>query len=304
MVITQEGLTSIFYDMIKTTSTSIPVDVYDALKKAYDKETNPAARKQLEAILLDIDIACKKKVPICQDTGTPYFYVEMGENFPIRAGLYKSASEALRKVTKDGYLRPNAVDPFYKKNSGDNTGRYIPWFHYDIVEGDDLKVWFMTKGGGCEAPSTLIMSEPIEGLDKLKRGVVDTIVKYGPLPCPPLIVGISVAAGGDIAMSLAKKALLSPVGERNKDPNLAKMELDILNELNKLELGPHGFGGQLTALDVKIEYAYRHPATYAIGIVTSCWATRRSSAIIHSDGSWELTSKHLFYNGTECVVKR
>ncbi len=304
MGITDENLTGIFYELIKTASTSIPVDVYDGLKNAYEKETNMAAKRQLEAILQDIEIACAKKVPICQDTGTPYFFIEMGENFPIRAGISKAAIQALRKVTKDGYLRPNAVDPFYKKNSGDNTGRYIPWMHFDIVEGDDLKVWFMTKGGGSEFPSTLIMSEPIEGFDKLKRGVIDTIVKFGPLPCPPLIVGISIAAGGDIAMTLAKKSLLRPIGERNPDPNLAKMEVDLLNEINKLELGPHGFGGQLTALDVKIDYAYRHPASFAIGIVTSCWATRRASAIIHSDGSWEMTSKHVFYNGTGCVIVR
>ncbi len=302
--ITEEGLVGIFYEMIKTASTSIPADVYDGLKKAYERETNQGAKKQLEAILQDIEIACSKKVPICQDTGTPYFFIEMGEDFPIRAKIYKAASEALRKVTKEGYLRPNAVDPFYKKNSGDNTGRYIPWMHFDLVEGDDLKVWFMTKGGGSEFPSTLIMSEPIEGFDKLKRGVIDTIVKFGPLPCPPLIIGISIAAGGDIAMTLAKKSLLRPIGERNSDPNLAKMELDLLNEINKLELGPHGFGGQLTALDVKVDYAYRHPASFAIGIVTSCWATRRSSAIIHSDGSWELTSKHILYNGTGCTIVR
>ncbi|MGC9112779.1 fumarate hydratase [Acidilobus sp.] len=302
MGITEQDLVGAFYEMIRTAATSIPEDVYRALKEGYEGETNPLAKKQLEAILKDIDIACTRKVPICQDTGTPYFFFEMGENFPLRLGAVNAAREALRKATKDGYLRPNAVDPFYKKNSGDNTGRYIPWIHIDVVEGSDLKVWFMTKGGGSELPATLIMSEPILGFEKLKSGVIDTIAKYGPLPCPPVIVGVAVAAGGDIALTLAKKSLLRPVGERNPDPNIAKLEVELLNAINKLGLGPHGFGGGLTALDVKIDYSYRHPATFAIGIVTSCWATRRASAVVHSDGSWEMTSKHIRYTGSGCVI--
>ncbi|MFP3309847.1 MAG: fumarate hydratase [Acidilobus sp.] len=304
LALTESDLTGIFYEMVKTAATSIPEDVYRALKDGYERETNPLAKKQLEAILKDIELACSGKVPICQDTGTPYFFFEMGENFPIRLGAMNAAREAVRRATKDGYLRPNAVDPFYKKNSGDNTGRYIPWIHVDLVEGNDLKVWFMTKGGGSEAPVTLIMSEPILGFEKLKSGVVDTIVKYGPLPCPPVIVGVAIAAGGDMALTLAKKALLRPIGERNPDPNIAKLEVELLNALNKLGLGPHGFGGGLTALDVKIDYAYRHPATFAIGIVTSCWATRRVSAVIHADGSWEMTSKHLRYTGSGCTILR
>jgi tartrate/fumarate subfamily iron-sulfur-dependent hydro-lyase alpha chain len=300
--LTEQDLVAAFYEMVTTAATSIPEDVYRALREGYERETNPIAKRQFGAILKDIEIACSRKVPICQDTGTPYFFFEMGENFPLRLGAVRAAVEAVRRATKDGYLRPNAVDPFYKKNSGDNTGRYIPWIHVDLVEGDQLRAWFMTKGGGSEAPATLIMSEPILGFEKLKSGVIDTIVKYGPLPCPPVIVGVAVAAGADIALTLAKKALLRPIGERNPDPNIAKLEVELLNALNKLGLGPHGFGGGVTALDVKIDYAYRHPATFAIGIVTSCWATRRASAIIRPDGSWELTSKHIRYVGGGCTL--
>ncbi len=304
MTLTEETLVGAFYDMIATAATSIPEDVYIALKEGYERETNPLARKQLEAILKDIEIACARRVPICQDTGTPYFFFEMGENFPLKLGAVRAATEAVRRVTKDGYLRPNAVDPFYKKNSGDNTGRYIPWIHIDLVEGDELRVWFMTKGGGSEFPATLIMSEPILGFEKLRSGVIDTIVKYGPLPCPPVIIGVAVAAGADMALALAKRALLRPIGERNPDPNIAKLEVELLNAVNKLGLGPHGFGGGITALDVKIDYAYRHPATFAIGIVTSCWATRRASAVIKPNGEWQLTSRHIKYTGAGCALVR
>jgi len=287
-------LEKIFYDFIKQVATGIPEDVYNKIKEAYEAETVPAAKEQLKAILEDMQIACNKQRPICQDTGTPYVWIEWGEDFPVKPSkIIEEFKNALRKITKDGYLRPNAVDPLRGRNSGDNTGRYIPWIHVEPVPGDKLVVHLMTKGGGSEAPSTLIMSTPLKGFENLKRGVVEAIARAGPLPCPPLIVGVAIGAGADIVMTLAKKALLRPVGERHPDPEVAKLEEELLEALNKLELGPHGFGGKLTALDVKMEYSYRHPATFAIGIVTSCWATRRGSIEIMPDGSYRMLTKHL-----------
>ncbi len=300
----QEKLEGIFYDFIKRVATGIPEDVYNTIKKAYEEETVPAAKEQLKAILTDMEIACKKTRPICQDTGTPYLWIEWGEDFPLKPSKIVDAfTSALRRVTKDGYLRPNAVDPLRAKNSGDNTGRYIPWIHVEPVEGDKVVVHLMTKGGGSEAPSTLIMSTPLKGFENLKKGVIEAVARAGPLPCPPVIVGVAIGAGADIVMSLAKKALLRPIGERHPDPEAAKIEEELLEALNKLELGPHGFGGHLTALDVKFEYAYRHPATFAIGIVTSCWATRRGSIEIAPDGSYRILSRHLVPENGECVIK-
>ncbi len=300
----KESLERIFYDFIKRVATGIPEDVFNAIKNAYEKETVPAAKEQLKAILLDMEIACKKTRPICQDTGTPYLWIEWGEGFPIKPNdIIGAFTEALRKVTKEGYLRPNAVDPLRAKNSGDNTGRFIPWVHVEPVEGDKLIVHLMTKGGGSEAPSTLIMSPPLKGFENLKKGVIETVARAGPLPCPPVIVGVAIGAGADIVMTLAKKALLRPIGDRHPDPEAAKIEEELLEALNKLELGPHGFGGHLTALDVKFEYAHRHPATFAIGIVTSCWATRRGSIEIYPDGSFKVLSRHLVPRNGECVIE-
>lgn len=296
-------LEPVFYEFIKTVATGIPEDVYNKIKEAYEKETTPAAKEQLKAILEDMRIACLKKRPICQDTGTPYVWLEWGEDFPVKPSkIIEEFKDALRRITKEGYLRPNAVDPLRAKNSGDNTGRYIPWVHVEPVPGDKLVVHLMTKGGGSEAPSTLIMSTPLKGFENLKKGVIETVANAGPLPCPPVIVGVAIGAGADIVMSLAKKALLRPIGERHPDPDVARLEEELLDALNKLELGPHGFGGHLTALDVKMEYAYRHPATFAIGIVTSCWATRRGSIEISPDGSYRILSRHLHEEGGECVL--
>ncbi len=293
-----EGLEEAFYEFIKRVATGIPADVYKALKDAYEDETEPAAKAQLKAILENVEVACKGTRPICQDTGTPYLWIEWGESSPYKPSeIIGAFTNALRRVTKEGLLRPNAVDPLRQRNSGDNTGRHIPWVHLEPVEGDRVTVHFMSKGGGSEAPSTLIMSTPLKGFENLYRGVVEAIARAGPLPCPPVIVGVAIGAGADIVMSLAKKALLRPIGERHPDPEAARIEEELLEAINKLGLGPHGFGGKYTALDVKFEYAHRHPATFAIGIVTSCWATRRGTIVVEADGSWRITSKHLVPDG-------
>jgi len=304
LVLSREGLEKTFYDFILTVATGIPEDVYSTIKNAYDTEDNPVAKTQLKAILDDMEIACREKRPICQDTGTPYLWIEIGEDFPLKPSQVREAFvAALRRATKEGYLRPNAVDPLYARNSGDNTGRYIPWIHFEPIPGDSMTVRLMFKGGGSEAPSTLIMSTPLKGFENLYRGVIDTVVRAGPLPCPPVIVGVAIGAGADIVMSLAKKALLRPIGERHPDPKAAKIEEELLEALNRLGIGPHGFGGKYTALDVKFEYAHRHPATFAIGIVTSCWATRRGAIRVESDGSFQVLTRHLRRVDGECMIQ-
>jgi tartrate/fumarate subfamily iron-sulfur-dependent hydro-lyase alpha chain len=304
LTLTREKLEEIFYDFILTVATGIPEDVYNAVKKAYETEENPVAKTQLKAILDDMEIACKEKRPICQDTGTPYLWIEIGEDFPLKPLTVEEAFvTALRRATKEGYLRPNAVDPLYAKNSGDNTGRFIPWIHFEPKPGDKLTLRLMFKGGGSEAPSTLIMSTPLKGFENLYKGVIDAIARAGALPCPPVIVGVAIGAGADIVMSLAKRALLRPIGERHPDPKAAKIEEELLEAVNKLGIGPHGFGGKYTALDVKFEYAHRHPATFAIGIITSCWATRRGVITVESDGSHSILSRHLRPEGDGCVIK-
>ena len=292
MTLTYNQLVDFFYNLILTGATRMPLDVYNALKKAHDEEENPVAKKQFEAILKNIDLAARMTRPICQDTGTPYFFIEVGEEFPLKTKIKQAAEEALAKLTKQGYLRPNSVDPFYFKNPGNNAGRYIPWYHFEIVEGDKMDVWYLAKGGGSEAPSTLVMSTPLKGFENLKRTVVETIAKYGAMPCPPVIIGVAVAAGADIALTLAKKTLLWDTLARNPDPKLAKLEESLLKAVNELEIGPHGFGGKTTALNVHVDYAFRHPATFAIAVITGCWATRKSHGVIDSTGEWEIVSKH------------
>jgi len=288
----EDKILEMLVSVIEEASTTMPSDVVDALKKAYEKEDNPVAKKQLEAILKNIELAGKSRAPICQDTGTPYFYVKLGEEFPVKSKIYEIIQQAIREATRRIPLRPNAVDPFYERNSGDNTGRFIPWVEVEVVPGNKLEVAFVAKGGGSEAPSTLVMATPLEARKKLWETILGTIVEAGPKPCPPIIIGVGIGAGSDIAMSLAKKAaVLREVGSRHPDPKVAELEEKLLEAVNSLKIGPHGFGGAVTALDLHIEYSHRHPATYAIAVSVACWALRRAKAVMESDGSWKFLDR-------------
>jgi fumarate hydratase subunit alpha len=189
-------------------------------------------------------------------------------------------------------LRPNAVDPFTQKNSGDNTGRFIPYINWEIVPGDNLELTAMTKGGGSENVCVTGMLVPGEGVKGLKKFVVDAVIKAGAQPCPPTILGVAVGGGADIAMKLAKKALLRPLGEPNPNPDLDKLEKELLEAVNMTGIGPMGLGGKTTVLDVHIDYAFRHPASFPAAVAFNCWAARRASARIYPDGKVEyLTHK-------------
>ena len=184
-------------------------------------------------------------------------------------------------------LRPNAVNPFTQKNSGDNTGRHVPFIHWQIVPGNTIEITVLPKGGGSENVCTLGMISPGQGVNGLKKFVVDAVMKAGAKPCPPNILGVAVGGGADIAMKLAKAALLRPLNEPNPDPELAKLEKELYEAANMTGIGPMGLGGKFTVLGVKVDYAHRHPASYPVAVAFQCWAARRASARIHPDGTVE-----------------
>jgi len=200
--------------------------------------------------------------------------------------------KATMRATKEVPLRPNAVDPFTQKNSGDNTGNYLPYIHWEIVPGDTMEITVMPKGGGSENVCALGMIPPGEGIKGLKKFVIDTLIKSGAQPCPPNILGVAAGGGADIAMKLAKKALLNPIDKPNPNPELSKLEKELLEAANMTGIGPMGLGGNCTVLGVKVDYAFRHPASFPVAVAFQCWAARRASARIHSDGRVEyLTHK-------------
>ena len=276
---------SVAFNILKQAVIFLPNDVKQALEKAYAEETSDTGKTQLKAILDNIELAEKYQAPVCQDTGTIIFYIKAGAKAKDLDKVEQALINAVKRATKEVPLRPNAVDPFTGKNSGDNTGRNIPYLNWEIVPGDQIEMTVMTKGGGSENVCIGGMIVPGEGINGLKKFVVEAVVKAGAQPCPPNILGIAVGGGADISMKLAKKALLRPLNESNPDPELAKLEKEIFEAVNLTGIGPMGLGGKTTVLGVRIDYAFRHPASFPAAVAFNCWAARRATARINADGT-------------------
>ena len=288
----EETVENVAVNLLRFAVTELPKDVKEALQKAYREETSEAGKTQLKAILDNVELAEKTRTPMCQDTGTIIFYVKAGAEVKHLDKIENALRKATRRATTKVPLRPNAVDPFKQKNTGDNTGRNIPYINWEIVAGDTLEITILPKGGGSENVCTMGMLVPGEGINGLKKFVIDSVIKAGSKPCPPNILGVAIGGGSDIAMKLAKKALLRPLDKSNPDPELAELEKELLEAANSTGIGPMGLGGKITVLGVKIDYAVRHPASYPAAVAFNCWAARRATARIYPDGNVEyLTHK-------------
>jgi fumarate hydratase subunit alpha len=254
----------------------IDPDLKKLIAAYLEKEESPSGKEILQQILQNADIAFKEKLALCQDTGLAIFFVEMGEQVKLDYGKFKSLQDAISQGTvegyKEGYLRKSVCDPLSRKNSGDNTPVFI---HWDIVAGDVFKITFMAKGGGAENMSALKMMPPSAGVKGIEDFVVDTVLKAGPNPCPPTIVGVGVGGNFDTSALLAKKALLrKPVGGANPDPLYADMEKRILERINKLGIGPMGLGGRTTSLAVHIVSHPCHIASFPVAVNINCHSHR------------------------------
>ncbi len=277
-------------ESIKRAVTSIARPTLEALKNASESETGNA-KVQLEAMVKAVELGMRKKVPVCQDTGTPTFFVKVGKSFSssdILCQIKESIKNSVERATDQVPLRPNTVHPISGENPGNNIGRHIPYIEWSICEGDAVDIFFLPKGGGSENMSQLNMMSPGEGLAGVKNIVLERIASMGGKPCPPTIIGLGLGGGSNIAMNLAKEALLRPVGENHEEEDISELERELKDSANQLGVGPMGVGGKTTVLDVHVEYAYRHPASYPVGIVVQCWANRRGFVTIHSDGSVEV----------------
>jgi fumarate hydratase subunit alpha len=284
---------NVAFNLIKQAVIYLPEDVKRALRKAYAEETSETGKTQLKAILENIELAEKLQAPVCQDTGTITFYVKAGSQVKNLHRVEAALVAATREATREVPLRPNAVDPFTQKNSGDNTGRFAPYLHWAIVSGDSLELTVMIKGGGSENVSAAGMLVQSEGIRGLKRFVVDAVIKAGAQPCPPTILGVAVGGGADVAMKLAKKALLRPLDEANSDRRLAEIERKILEAANMTGIGPMGLGGKTTVLGVHVDYAHRHPASFPVAVAFNCWAARHASARLSADGTVEYLTREI-----------
>ncbi|MCD6504755.1 fumarate hydratase [Candidatus Bathyarchaeota archaeon] len=297
-MISREVLRDKIAMMVSAAAIYLADDVKEALRRAYEREERTVAKSVLRSILDNVKIAEEEMRPLCQDTGTLLYYIKAGEDFPMLGELPAIIKEATVKATASTPLRPNAVDVITGKNSGDNTGEGIPWIEWEIIpESEEAEITVMLKGGGSEGPSLAKTIPPGLGVKGALKLAIDDVFEAGAKPCPPVIVGVGLGPTGDIAMKLAKKALLRRIGERHPRPEVAELEDKLLRAVNALGWGPHGVGGCTTALDAHIEIAHRHPASLAVGVIVNCWALRTSTLRVTKDKIEFLTHRFLNVEG-------
>ena len=254
-------------------------DLVVSLQNALNEEESPLGKEVIAQILENAEIGRNEQVPVCQDTGFAVVFVEIGQEVIIEGqSLQESINEGVRRGYKNGYLRKSIVkNPLDRVNTGDNTPAVI---HTNIVPGDKLKITFLAKGGGCENMSRTAMLTPAQGRDGVIDFVVNTVKSAGANPCPPIIVGVGLGGTFEYATLLSKKAILRPVGSHNKDSNTANLEDELLEEINKLGIGPQGFGGKVTALAVHVETYPCHIATLPVAVNIECHSHRHKTIVI------------------------
>ena len=250
----------------------LPKDVMDRLVELRDKEKWPLAKETITTIIDNDNLAERDSVPMCQDTGMVICFVKLGQDVHVDGSISDAINEAVREAYTEGYLRKSVVkDPINRVNTKDNTPAII---HYELVEGDVFEISFAAKGFGSENMSKQKMLKPADGLEGVKKFILESVEAAGPNPCPPIIVGVGI--GGDFEKSciMAKKSLMRDVNDYNKDPFYADLEKELLEKINELGIGPQGFGGKTTALRVFIETHPTHIAGLPVAVNIQCHAAR------------------------------
>jgi fumarate hydratase subunit alpha len=259
-------------------NTDLGEDVLQAFDRAMEKEDSPLGVEILKELKENARIANEEKVPICQDTGFAVVFIELGQEIHLVGGnLTEAIHEGVRQGYQHGYLRKSLCHPFTRKNTGDNTPAII---HTEIVPGEKMKITVAPKGGGSENMSRVVMLTPSDGIEGIKRYVVQRVKESGSNPCPPTIVGVGIGGTFEQAALLAKKSLLRTLGSKNPDPDLDKLEAEILKEINQLGIGPQGLGGRTTSLAVHILMMPCHIASFPLAVNIQCHAQRHKEAVI------------------------
>jgi tartrate/fumarate subfamily iron-sulfur-dependent hydro-lyase alpha chain len=268
----------------------IPPDIVEAIRQAAKRETKEVGRRIFSHYLQSIELGRTQNMIVCQDTGIPIYWVEIGGKLRLDgARLTQAIVKGTERATREHPLRSSIVSPITRQNRQTSTGEGIPIIHYDFVPDSDLlDILFMPKGSGSENMSFMKMLVPADGLAGIKRFVLEQVIGAGAKPCPPTIVGVGIGGSSDLCMTLAKKATLRTLGVRNPDPQLAAIELELLSAINETGIGPQGLGGDTTALDVHIESAWTHITCNPVAVNLQCWRAERRRAKLQPDGKVEI----------------
>lgn len=257
----------------------LPEDIQKSIRKFRSEEDWEIAQKVLGQIIDNFEIAGQEQVPICQDTGMACVFLEIGQDVHITGGeLAEAVDEGVRRGYEKGYLRKSVVkDPIRRENTGDNTPAML---YTEIVPGGQLKITVVPKGFGSENMSAIRMFKPSHGIEGIKDFILETVETAGPNPCPPMVVGVGIGGTFDKAALLAKKALIRPIDSSNPDPFYGQLENEMLEKINKLGIGPQGFGGRTTAIGLNIETMPTHIAGMPCAVNISCHVTRHKTEVI------------------------
>lgn len=258
---------------------NISNDIINALISFNEKEDGILAKDILDKIISNSEIAKNEKMPICQDTGMTCVFMEIGQDVHIIGGdLEKAINEGVRRGYKDGYLRKSVVkDPINRINTNDNTPAII---YYEITQGEKIKITVAPKGFGSENMSQIKMLKPSDGIEGVKNFILNVVKEAGPNPCPPMVIGVGIGGTFEKAAYLSKKALLRPIDSKNEQEFYRNLEEELLEKINKLGIGPQGFGGRTTAIGINIETYPTHIAGLPVAVNISCHATRHKEIII------------------------
>ena len=266
-----KDITKAVRDMCVSANRYLPEDVKKCLAASAAKEESPAAKEVFRQLTANIELAAKSGLALCQDTGLGVVFVEIGQDVHVNGNLRDAIDEGVRQGYKDGYLRNSACDPFSRKNTGDNTPAIV---HFNIVPGDKVRLSLMSKGGGAENMSRVVMLAPSEGWEGVKKFTLTRVAESRSNPCPPIILGLGLGGTFEQSAILAKKALLRKIDDVNPDPGLAAKEAELLELVNKLGIGPMGLGGKTTCLAVKIMTSPCHIASLPLAVNIQCHSSR------------------------------
>ena len=278
---------SIIVNLLQMANTRLPEDVVRALEAAAARETDDIARTQLGGMTDNVKKAELTGRPMCQDTGIPVFYV----SGRMDASIEESIRKGLRKATEIVPLRPNTVHPITRRNHGDNLGDGMPIIHYKPSDADHIEITVLIKGAGSENMTRLAMLNPADGIDGIKKFVISAVLEAGGRPCPPTVVGVGIGGTSDRCSELAKEALLIPLDSVNEDDIERELEEELFKILNSSGLGPMGLGGNSTVLGVRVRTEYCHTASLPVAVNLNCWAARKATVRIMSDGTYEYHQK-------------
>jgi fumarate hydratase subunit alpha len=287
-MISGQLIEDVVVEMLRKAVTKLPRDIEEALERAHASETDEVPKTQLRTILDNIKLAEEGMTPICQDTGVQIFFVRQGSI--STDDVVEAIGRGVARATSEVPLRPNTVHPITRRNHKDNRGVRMPYVNVVPSKEPYLEMTVMPKGAGSENMSAMAMLTPSQGLKGIKEFALDTLVRAGGKPCPPIIIGMGIGGSADISIHIAKEALLRPLGVPNPDPEIAALEAELFDILNDIGIGPMGLGGKTSLLGLAIEYAHCHTASLPVAINIQCWAARRCTARIHPDGRVEYPS--------------